>query len=87
MIDADLSWISWRKSSRSMRRDNCAEVGMWCKSGHSAGNSGECVEVAPGNAMVPARDSKDPDGPVLGFEMDERHAFVFAIKAGQLDPH
>ncbi|MFE3196911.1 DUF397 domain-containing protein [Embleya sp. NPDC059237] len=31
----------------------------WFKSTQS-GNSGDCVEVAPGFAVVPVRDSKDP---------------------------
>jgi hypothetical protein len=31
----------------------------WRKSTHS-GNSGDCVEIAPGFAVVPVRDSKDP---------------------------
>ncbi|MFI2711864.1 DUF397 domain-containing protein [Micromonospora sp. NPDC018662] len=40
----------------------------WRKSTRSAGNGGECVEVAdnlPG--LVAVRDSKDPAGPVLTF--------------------
>ncbi|WP_405112874.1 DUF397 domain-containing protein [Micromonospora sp. NBC_01405] len=40
----------------------------WRKSTRSAGNGGECVEVAdnlPGVVVV--RDSKDPAGPVLSF--------------------
>jgi len=38
----------------------------WIKSSYSGENGGNCVEIAPGfPAMVPVRDSKDPDGPVL----------------------
>lgn len=40
----------------------------WRKSTRSAGNGGECVEVAdnlPG--IVAVRDSKDPHGPALTF--------------------
>ncbi|MGC4773315.1 DUF397 domain-containing protein [Micromonospora sp. DT44] len=40
----------------------------WRKSTRSAGNGGECVEVAdnlPG--VVAVRDSKDPYGPALTF--------------------
>ncbi|WP_431907685.1 DUF397 domain-containing protein [Micromonospora carbonacea] len=40
----------------------------WRKSTRSAGNGGECVEVAdnlPG--IVAVRDSKDPAGPALTF--------------------
>ncbi|MWA04027.1 DUF397 domain-containing protein [Actinomadura sp. LD22] len=33
---------------------------------HSA-NDGACIEVAADEAAVLARDSKDPDGPVLDF--------------------
>ncbi|GAA0636410.1 hypothetical protein GCM10009535_10830 [Streptomyces thermocarboxydovorans] len=38
----------------------------WIKSSRSGANGGDCVEVAPGfPAVVPVRDSKKPDGPVL----------------------
>ena len=39
----------------------------WRKSTHSGPNGGECVELADvaGASVVAARDSKDPDGPVL----------------------
>ena len=33
--------------------------------------------------MVPVRDSKDPNGPALGFGVDAFSAFVDAVKAGQ----
>ncbi|MFE0425219.1 DUF397 domain-containing protein [Streptomyces sp. NPDC058953] len=41
----------------------------WVKSSHSDPNGGECVEWAPSHAsatgIVPVRDSKRADGPVL----------------------
>ncbi|MEV5318299.1 DUF397 domain-containing protein [Streptomyces sp. NPDC052687] len=38
----------------------------WRKSTHSDGNGGDCVEVADGvPGVVPVRDSKVPDGPVI----------------------
>ncbi|WP_030022798.1 DUF397 domain-containing protein [Streptomyces monomycini] len=44
------------------------ESPRWFKSSYS-GNGGTCLEWAPSQAavtgMVPVRDSKDPDGPVL----------------------
>lgn len=39
---------------------------QWFKSSYSA-NNGECVEVAFTERRVAARDSKNPDGPVLLF--------------------
>ena len=33
--------------------------------------------------MVPVRDSKDPDGPVLTFSADAFSAFIAGIKDGQ----
>lgn len=71
----DLSSARWRKSSYS--DDNggdCVEVAcdfvgaaQWRKSTYSGGGGGEsCVEVADGfPGVVPVRDSKTPDGPVL----------------------
>ncbi|GAA2139779.1 hypothetical protein GCM10009802_49810 [Streptomyces synnematoformans] len=35
-------------------------------------------------ALVPVRDSKDPDGPALVFEAAAWSAFVTAVKAGEL---
>lgn len=59
---------------------------MWRKSSYSSGNGGACVEVA-GNlpGMVAVRDSKDPDGPVLGFATEEWAAFTANVKAGEFD--
>ncbi|MEU1396965.1 DUF397 domain-containing protein [Micromonospora zamorensis] len=49
----------------------------WRKSTRSAGNGGECVEVAdnlPG--IVAVRDSKDPHGPALTFTSAAWASFV-----------
>ncbi|MBB4777515.1 hypothetical protein F4557_005933 [Actinomadura catellatispora] len=35
--------------------------------------------------VVLARDSKDPDGPVLGFGADAWGAFLDTVKSGRLD--
>ncbi|MEU0550841.1 DUF397 domain-containing protein [Micromonospora sp. NPDC005979] len=51
----------------------------WRKSTRSAGNGGECVEVAdnlPG--IVAVRDSKDPHGPALTFAPAAWATFVQA---------
>ncbi|SNS90699.1 protein of unknown function [Actinomadura meyerae] len=40
------------------------------------------VDVA---AVVLARDSKDPDGPVLGFGAGAWAAFLDVVKSGRLD--
>ncbi|MFI0411100.1 DUF397 domain-containing protein [Actinomadura sp. 3N508] len=77
---------AWRKSSRSIGNGGeCVEVGGWRKTSHSTGNGGECVEVAADEAVVWARDSKDPDGPVLGFGAEAWAAFLTTVKTGQLD--
>jgi Domain of unknown function (DUF397) len=59
---------------------------VWRKSSRSAGNGGDCVEVArnlPGAVAV--RDSKNPDGPKLTFTPDEWVAFTAGIKTGEFD--
>ncbi|CAM5602658.1 MULTISPECIES: DUF397 domain-containing protein [Streptomyces] len=53
----------------------------WRKSSYSSNGGGECVEVAddlPG--IVPVRDSKNPDGPVLIFPSGSWSAFISSLK-------
>jgi hypothetical protein len=77
--------VRWRKSTYSTQQGNCVEVGAWRKSSHSTGNGGQCVEVAADEAVVLARDSKDPEGAVLGFGAGAWRAFIGAVKGGRLD--
>lgn len=76
----------WRKSSYSSGQGGaCVEVARfasadWRKSSHSSGQGGQCVEVAGATGVVAVRDSKDPDGPALGFAPREWHAFLTAVK-------
>ncbi len=54
----------------------------WVKSRHSQ-NGGACVEISPDFArVVPVRDSKDPQGPVLVFPAEAFAAFVAGVRAG-----
>lgn len=75
----------WRTSSYSAEEGHCLEVRSWHTSSHSS-QQGNCVEVAAEAAVVLARDSKDPDGPVLGFGVGAWAAFLDAVKSGRLDP-
>ncbi|MGK5447744.1 DUF397 domain-containing protein [Streptomyces radiopugnans] len=53
---------------------------VWRKSSYSNGEGGSCVEVADGfAAVVPVRDSKVPEGPVLIFPAAGWAAFVEAL--------
>ncbi|MBC3985322.1 DUF397 domain-containing protein [Streptomyces sp. AC536] len=59
----------------------------WCKSSYSGGSNGDCVEWAPSVApsgVVPVRDSKDPGGPALHFDVVAWSAFVEAVRRGEL---
>ncbi|MYU23776.1 DUF397 domain-containing protein [Streptomyces sp. SID8352] len=52
----------------------------WVKSSYSGANGGDCVEVAPGfPCVVPVRDSKNPDGPVLVVGAVAWSAFTSAL--------
>ncbi|MFJ9802114.1 DUF397 domain-containing protein [Streptomyces wuyuanensis] len=67
-IRIDLSAAAWRKSSYS--------------NGDGDGDGGACVEVADGlTGVVPVRDSKLPDGPVIVVPAGAWAAFVTAVKA------
>lgn len=75
MREYDLSNAHWRKSTYSDGNGgSCVEVAYdfpgaahWRKSSYSGGDGGEaCVEVAAGLlGVVPVRDSKVADGPVI----------------------
>ncbi|MFF5975461.1 DUF397 domain-containing protein [Streptomyces sp. NPDC012769] len=54
---------------------------VWRKSSYSNGDGGNCLEVADGmRGLVPVRDSKRPDGPVLVVHAAAWAPFVAAVK-------
>jgi Domain of unknown function (DUF397) len=57
----------------------------WRTSTHSGAN-GSCVEVAPLDAVIAVRDSKDRGGPALIFTAPQWHALTAAIRSGALPP-
>lgn len=55
----------------------------WVKSSLSFAN-GNCVEVAGlPDAPICVRNSRDPDGPVLRFTLDEWRAFLGGVRNGE----
>ncbi|MFI7338013.1 DUF397 domain-containing protein [Streptomyces sp. NPDC050085] len=85
MREYDLSNARWRKSSYSNGEGGeCVEVAYdftgaahWRKSTYSNGEGGSCVEVADGvPGVVPVRDSKVQDGPVVVIGAAAWTAFV-----------
>ena len=58
----------------------------WQKSRRS-NPSGNCVELAalPGERAIAIRNSRDPDGPVLIYTVDEIAAFVLGARDGDFD--
>ena len=83
----DLSNAQWFKSSYSNGEGgNCVEVAYdfagaaWRKSSYSNGEGGDCVEVLDDvTGVVPVRDSKVTDGPVLIVPAAAWSAFVTGI--------
>ncbi|MFG2598685.1 DUF397 domain-containing protein [Streptomyces sp. NPDC048462] len=70
---------TWHKSSCSgASGGDCLEVGTsWRKSSHSGGDGGDCLEVLDGlPEVVPVRDSKVAEGPVLMFRAAAWQSFV-----------
>lgn len=55
------------------------------KSSFSGASNPNCVEVGFVTSEVLMRDSKDPEGPVLHFTIDEWKAFLAGAKAGEFD--
>jgi len=64
------------------------ESPRWFKSSYSS-NGGNCIEVAvnfvASQGIVPVRDSKDVDGPVLDVRTAAFSAFVAGVQAGTFD--
>jgi len=60
----------------------------WFKSSYS-GSGGSCVEWAPAQVstagIVPVRDSKNPNGPVLNTSVSAFAFFVAGVKAGEFE--
>lgn len=56
----------------------------WVKSSYSNGSSGNCVEVARSATVVAVRDSKNPAGPVLQWDLGPVGEFIRAVKRGQV---
>jgi hypothetical protein len=52
---------------------------VWRKARRSMSN-GDCVEVAPANGKIFIRDSKNPEGPVLGYPVSEWRKFLASAK-------
>lgn len=57
----------------------------WRKSSHSGDTGGDCVEVAGLSDAVAVRDSKNPEGPVLGFGHPAFRTLTHRIRAGRYD--
>jgi predicted secreted Zn-dependent protease len=87
MTITELPRTAWRKSSYSGNGGgSCVEVALaWRKSSRSGNGGGDCVEVAAAQTLHLARDSKNPDGPVLAFTRPEWSTFLTAVKAGDHD--
>ncbi|MEW1655893.1 DUF397 domain-containing protein [Streptomyces sp. NPDC093707] len=61
---------------------------VWVKSSYSGSNGGQCVEVAinlvSSHGIVPVRDSKAVEGPLLSFPASSFSSFVTAVKEDAL---
>jgi hypothetical protein len=63
-------------------REYDLSAARWRKSTYSDDNGGDCVEVADGiPAVVPVRDSKNPDGPVLVIGVAAWAEFIGTLTA------
>ncbi|MFG2964580.1 DUF397 domain-containing protein [Streptomyces sp. NPDC048288] len=52
----------------------------WIKSSYSDSDGGNCLEIAPEfTSVVPVRDSKNPDGPVIVVDRAAWDAFASSL--------
>jgi hypothetical protein len=56
----------------------------WRKSTKSQ-QSGQCVELAKVDGVIGVRDSKEPNGPMLVFTVEEIGAFLDGATNGEFD--
>lgn len=63
-----------------MIRANELPQEAWRKSTYSSDNGGNCIEVADGLPVVPVRDSKTENGPVITFSPASWSAFVSSVR-------
>ncbi|MFF3730307.1 DUF397 domain-containing protein [Streptomyces sp. NPDC002476] len=86
-LEVAQEFAHWRKSSHSNTSGgDCLEVAdgfaTWRKSSHSNSSGGDCLEVADGRpGIVPVRDSKRPEGPVLVLPASAWTPFIDSVKA------
>jgi hypothetical protein len=80
-MSARLKWFT--SSYSGSDGGDCVEVAYdWRKSTYSSEDGGNCVEVAAHAAIVHVRDSKDPEGPSLGFTPEAWAEFTaYAVSA------
>jgi hypothetical protein len=57
----------------------------WRKSSRSGSNGDACVEIAAASRGVAVRDSKNPEGPKLGYTGRDWRTFVDGVKDGAFD--
>lgn len=66
-----------------MNRPLNPDAVAWRKSSYSNGGDGNCVEVVDGlPGVVPVRDSKVPDGPVLTVPAAAWGSFITSLRRG-----
>jgi hypothetical protein len=63
-----------------------ARPAHWRHSSYSQGTDATCVEVAVDAHGATVRDSDDPAGPVLRFDLEEWRAFLLGVRAGEFEP-
>ncbi|MGW7496992.1 DUF397 domain-containing protein [Streptomyces luteogriseus] len=69
-----------------MNRTLDLSTAVWRKSSYSDGGQTNCLEVADDHpGIVPVRDSKSPDGPILVFGASTWTEFVRGVKASRTE--
>jgi hypothetical protein len=68
-----------------MSQNGSGATGLHWRKARRSANNGACIEAALSGGRILVRDSKDPDGPMLGYAGATWRMFTSEAKMGRYD--